>query len=329
MGATAAAGDGPRSPTATAESTSPSALDRMVARFEALYGPLGWIDGMVVGVIDGDTVDVKVNERRMERVRLVEIDAPERGAPYSKQSKQVLSELVYGRMVSVAITSWDSDRDGRPIGRILRFSDDRARVVDVSREMVARGAAWYFPRFGKDRSLVAVQSAAQSARLGLWALPVEQQMPPWEWRKAPRDARPAQQASKPTEGSLHVNVNTATPAELESLPGIGPALAQRIIAGRPYKSMGQLERFNRTGRTPSSARPPRAWSARGPRRLRRAHQLRQRAIDGFTGRKSGGDFRVEQHDVRSTGDTRRVLTARQPTREVRALVCGTEPIATR
>lgn len=36
---------------------------------------------------------------------------------------------------------------------------------------------------------------------------------------------------KQAEGLL-VNVNTATAAELESLPGIGPALAQRIIAQR-------------------------------------------------------------------------------------------------
>lgn len=37
-----------------------------------------------------------------------------------------------------------------------------------------------------------------------------------------------------------VNVNTATQAELEDLPGIGPALAERIIAGRPYKSIDAL-----------------------------------------------------------------------------------------
>jgi DNA uptake protein ComE-like DNA-binding protein len=45
-----------------------------------------------------------------------------------------------------------------------------------------------------------------------------------------------------------INVKTATKAELEPLPEIGQVIARRIIEGRPYRSVEELERVRGIGK---------------------------------------------------------------------------------
>jgi competence protein ComEA len=53
-----------------------------------------------------------------------------------------------------------------------------------------------------------------------------------------------------------LSLNRATAAELEALPGIGPALAARIVAGRPYRSVDALDAVRGIGpRTLQRLRP--------------------------------------------------------------------------
>ena len=55
-------------------------------------------------------------------------------------------------------------------------------------------------------------------------------------------AAPAQQtiAEKIAASKDLLDINTATAAELNRLPGMGDAYAQRVIAGRPYTAKNQL-----------------------------------------------------------------------------------------
>lgn len=43
------------------------------------------------------------------------------------------------------------------------------------------------------------------------------------------------------DGDDRVSLNLADAADLERLPGIGPALAARIVAGRPFRGVDELE----------------------------------------------------------------------------------------
>jgi len=48
-------------------------------------------------------------------------------------------------------------------------------------------------------------------------------------------------SSSPARGTSPIDLNTATAAELQRLPGITATYAQRIIAARPYKVKHELE----------------------------------------------------------------------------------------
>jgi endonuclease YncB( thermonuclease family) len=110
----------------------------------------------------------------------LEIDAPEAHQPYGTLAKQVLSDLTFGRDLRVVVV--DHDRYGRTVGRIYVGS------TDVSAELVSAGAAWVYTKYNHDPSLPVREAEARAAHRGLWALPEDQRVPPWEWRSTHRRA---------------------------------------------------------------------------------------------------------------------------------------------
>lgn len=60
---------------------------------------------------------------------------------------------------------------------------------------------------------------------------------PSETKAAPKSPKAE---TKQAAAAAKVDLNSASQAELEKLPGIGPATAKKIIAGRPYAAAGDL-----------------------------------------------------------------------------------------
>jgi len=68
----------------------------------------------------------------------------------------------------------------------------------------------------------------------------------------------------------HVDLNTASRDELVALPGVGEAIADKIIAGRPYNSVDDLRRVGVGAKTLERLRPLVTVGAGSPRRETRA-----------------------------------------------------------
>jgi len=66
---------------------------------------------------------------------------------------------------------------------------------------------------------------------------------------------PPPTASKAGGPSATVDLNTATPEELEALPGVGKATAKKIVAGRPYTSADDLARAGVSKKTIAKIAP--------------------------------------------------------------------------
>lgn len=131
------------------------------------------ISGRVVGVADGDTVTVIDAAYTQYKVRLAQIDAPEKSQPFGQRSKQSLSDLVFGKTVSVDVI--DTDRYGRQVGTIT--ADSR----NVNQEQIRRGLAWVYRQYAKDPALLVIEEEARRSRRGLWV--DESPLEPWLFRK--------------------------------------------------------------------------------------------------------------------------------------------------
>lgn len=134
--------------------------------------------GKVVGVRDGDTATVLGENKVQYKFRFNGIDAPELKMDFGQKSKQNLSDLIFGKTVTVKFSK--KDKYGRFVGNIYIGGKD------VNLEQIKAGLAWHYKKYQDeqteaDRKLYSdAEIKAKEAKLGFWSLP--NPTAPWEYR---------------------------------------------------------------------------------------------------------------------------------------------------
>ena len=148
----------------------------VIALPSCVYAQNQTITGKVIKIADGDTLTILAAGKVQHKIRLAEIDAPEKKQPFGTRSQQHLSGLCFGKQATVKIT--DRDRYQRVVGRVL------CDGTDANLAQVKAGMAWRYVAYSKDPLIEAAEREAKAGRVGLWS--DKNPVPPWEWRKARR-----------------------------------------------------------------------------------------------------------------------------------------------
>lgn len=147
------------------------------------------IEGQVVKVSDGDTINVQDDLGTKVKVRLYGIDAPETeksnkrsgrvskpGQPYGDDAWKALEGKVYCQRVKLEVMDIDRYR------RLVSFVWLGSR--NINKEMVAEGWAWAYREYLDTpyaSEFIEFEEKARAKRLGLWQQFNPQ--PPWSFRK--------------------------------------------------------------------------------------------------------------------------------------------------
>ncbi len=131
------------------------------------------IVGKVVGIMDGDTFKLLTNDSTLIKVRLANIDCPEKKQPFSVKAKQFASDAIFGKSISINVIK--KDRYRRYISNVI-YNDS----LILNHELVKNGLAWHYVKYSKDSILQGLEDKAKLGRIGLWQ--DKNPIPPWDWR---------------------------------------------------------------------------------------------------------------------------------------------------
>lgn len=161
------------------------------------------IEGKVVGVSDGDTVTVLDSSNNQHKIRLQGIDAPESGQAFGQNAKESLSNLIFGKTVSVLI--YKKDKYGRSVGTIYIDGED------INLRQIKNGVAWHYKKYAgeqtpTDRQIYTkAEEQVRKERKGLWS--ETNPVAPWDYRGGQRSPADKEKSGIPN-GAIIGNRNS-------------------------------------------------------------------------------------------------------------------------
>ena len=133
-------------------------------------------EGVVVKVLDGDSIEIKRNGK-IYTIRLYGVDTPEYKQAYSNKAKQFTKRLVNRQKVNVV------EKDIDRYGRIVALVESSGQLVN--RELVREGLAWYYPKYCLAQPLCDelkdLERRAKNEGRGLWR--DENPVSPMDWKR--------------------------------------------------------------------------------------------------------------------------------------------------
>jgi len=131
------------------------------------------ITGKVVSITDGDTFKLLTQDSVQIKVRLANIDCPEKKQAYSTKAKEFTSKAIFGK--NVTLMTLKKDRYGRTIANVI-YNDS----LNLIQELLKQGLAWHYLEYSNDPLLQKLEDQAKKEKIGLWH--DEAPIPPWKWR---------------------------------------------------------------------------------------------------------------------------------------------------
>lgn len=113
--------------------------------------------GVATYISDGDTFRFLASDGIKLKVRVADIDCPEKVQPYGLEAKEFVLKSIEGKEITLNIQY--TDRYGRKVARV--GFDNK----DLSEELLRNGLAWHYKKHSKEVLLAMIEQKAKDEKV--------------------------------------------------------------------------------------------------------------------------------------------------------------------